>query len=155
MINPSRRLILAIIGFGMLAQGIDTATADKPATGSRVALKGYDPVSYFKEGQPQKGSAEFSASFEDAIYWFKNAENHALFLADPAQYAPQFGGWCTISLSRGEIVEANPEAWVINDERLYVFTKKKVDLALFEELRANNFEMATRNWRELRKNPQP
>ena len=152
MINPSRRLILAIIGFGMLAQGIGTATADKPAAGSRVALKGYDPVSYFKEGQPQKGLMEFSASFEDAIYWFKNAENHALFLADPAQYAPQFGGWCTMSLSRGEIVEANPEAWVIDDGKLYVFTKK-VSPALFEEQRANNFETATRNWRELRKNP--
>jgi YHS domain-containing protein len=152
MINPSRRLILAIIGFGILAQGIGTATADKPAAGSRVALKGYDPVSYFKEGQPQKGSVEFSASFEDAIYWFKNAEHHALFLADPAQYAPQFGGWCTMSLSRGEIVEANPEAWVIDDGKLYVFTKK-VNLALFEEQRANNFEIATRNWRDLRKNP--
>jgi YHS domain-containing protein len=152
MINPSRRLILAIIGFGMLAQGIGTATADKPAVSSRVALKGYDPVSYFKEGQPQKGSVEFSASFEDAIYWFKNAEHHALFLADPAQYAPQFGGWCTMSLSRGEIVEANPEAWVIDDGKLYVFTKK-VNPALFEEQRANNFEIVTRNWRELRKNP--
>ena len=62
MINPSRRLILVIIGFGMLAQGIGTATADKPAAGSRVALKGYDPVSYFKEGQPQKGLMKFSAS---------------------------------------------------------------------------------------------
>ena len=53
----------------------------------RLALKGYDPVSYFTEGRPEQGSAEYQASFDDATYWFKNAEHRALFVADPDRYA--------------------------------------------------------------------
>jgi hypothetical protein len=149
MISLSRRSILA---FGLLAQVISVAAAEKAAIDNRVALKGYDPVSYFTEGQPQKGSADFSASFEDAIYWFKDSKHRAHFVADPARYAPQFDGWCAMSLTRGELVEMDPESWLIADGKLYVFGKK-IGATLFAEQHANKVEVATRNWRELRKNP--
>src|SRR6266508_541232 len=72
-----------------------------PLAATRVALKGYDPVSYFTEGKPEKGSSQFTFAFDDSTYWFKSAEHRARFVADPERYAPQFAGYCAIQVSRG------------------------------------------------------
>ena len=75
--NFSRRSIL--IGFPTLV-AVAAAAEEK-----RLALKGYDPVSYFTAGRPDQGSAEYQATFDDATYWFKNAEHRAMFVADPTR----------------------------------------------------------------------
>ena len=72
-----------------------------PLAATRVALKGYDPVSYFTDGRPEKGSSEFTFAFDDTTYWFKSAEHRTLFAADPEHYAPQFDGYCAVQVSRG------------------------------------------------------
>src|SRR6516225_12446830 len=123
MSNLSRRSIL--VGLPTLV-AVAAAAAEK-----RLALKGYDPVAYFTEGRPEQGSADYQASYDDATYWFKSAEHRAIFVADPDHYAPQFRGYCTILLSRGEKHEADPEAWVIADGKLYVFVSKD-GLPLFQ-----------------------
>lgn len=92
---------------------------------SRVALKGYDPVSYFTDGKPEQGSKEFTFAYDDTSYWFKNAEHRDMFASDPERYAPQFDGYCAIQLSRGHRVEADPEAWAITNGKLYVFSMRK------------------------------
>ena len=94
MTNLSRRSIL--IGLPTLF-ALAAVAAEK-----RLALKGYDPVSYFTEGRPERGLAEYEAAFDDATYLFKNAEHRAMFVADPDHYAPQFRGYCTVTLSRGQ-----------------------------------------------------
>jgi YHS domain-containing protein len=109
-------------------------------------------VSYFTEGHPEKGSAEYSAAYDDATYWFKNAEHRAMFVADPDRYAPQFKGYCTIMVSRGVKQEADPEAWAIADGKLYVFAVKQ-GVPLFEQQTASITEKAVANWPELRKQP--
>jgi YHS domain-containing protein len=91
----------------------------------RIALSGYDPVSYFTAGHPEKGSAEFTYPFDDASYLFANEEHRRMFAADPERYAPQFAGHCAISVSRGIKVEADPEAWVIWKGKLFVFGSKE------------------------------
>jgi hypothetical protein len=115
----------------------------------RVALKGYDPVSYFTGGRPEKGSAEFQAVFDDTIYWFKNAEHRALFIGDPDHYAPQFRGYCTNTMSKGEYWEADPETWAIVDGKLYVVGSKR-GLARFQNQTAATIEMANENWANFR-----
>ena len=52
-----------------------------------------------------------------------SAENRARFKADPVRYAPQFSDYCAMALSKGELVEANPENWTIVDGKLYIFGK--------------------------------
>jgi hypothetical protein len=100
------------------------AESPSPVAAKRVALSGYDPVSYFTEGHPEKGRSEFTFAFDDAIYWFKNVEHRAMFAADPEHYAPQYAGFCTITVSRGGKFEADPEAWKIWDDKLFVFGSK-------------------------------
>jgi YHS domain-containing protein len=123
-----------------------------PAIGKRLALSGYDPVSYFIDGHPEKGSAEYQASYDDATYWFKTTEHRATFVADPDHYAPQFQGFCTVTLSRGAKYEADPEAWVIADGKLYVFGSKEA-VPVFRTQTASVIDKATDNWAKLRNTP--
>ena len=139
-------LVLAAVGRVLLAA--DAA----PGTGKRLALKGYDPVSYFIDGRPGKGSADYQASYDDATYWFKTPEHRATFVADPDHYAPQFQGFCTVTLSRGARLEADPEAWVIADGKLYVFGAKEA-VPMFRAQTASVIEKATENWVTLRNTP--
>jgi asparagine synthetase B (glutamine-hydrolysing) len=50
-----------------------------------------------------------------------SAEHRDLFKSDPAHYAPQFGNACTTTLSRGGFKEVDPQAWVIHEDKLYMF----------------------------------
>ncbi|MGC2203034.1 MAG: YHS domain-containing (seleno)protein [Stellaceae bacterium] len=153
MRNLSRRSIL--IGLPTLVtvaadRVLLAAEAAPQVAEKRLALSGYDPVSYFTDGHPEKGSAEYSAAFDDATYWFKNAEHRALFVADPDRYAPQFAGYCAVMLSRGAKQEADPEAWAIADGKLYVFASKQ-GVPLFQQQTASIVEKAAANWPEIRK----
>ena len=149
-----RRSILVSVPILVLAAAarVPLAAEAAPATGKRLALSGYDPVSYFADGQPEKGSADYQASYDDATYWFKSAEHRALFVADPDHYAPQFAGYCAVTLSRGGKYEADPEAWAIADGRLYVFGSK-ASVPVFRAQTANVIEKATENWAKLRDKP--
>jgi len=115
----------------------------------RVALKGYDPVSYFTDGKPEQGSAEFTFAFDDTTYWFKSAEHKAKFAAEPERYAPQFDGFCAVQLSRGRKVEADPEAWEITNGKLYVFSGKG-GVPIFQKQPVAISEKAAENWPQLR-----
>ena len=120
-----------------------------PLAATRVALKGYDPVSYFTDGRPEKGSSEFTFAFDDTTYWFKSAEHRTLFAADPEHYAPQFDGYCAVQVSRGHKVEADPEAWTITNGKLYVFSGKP-GVPIFHEQPVAIAEKANENWPKLR-----
>jgi YHS domain-containing protein len=115
-----------------------------------VALSGYDPVSYFTAGRPEKGSPQFIFVFDDASYWFRDAEHRALFAADPEKYAPQYDGYCAISLSGGKKLEPDPEAWAIAEGKLYVFGAKRA-VAMFAQNQAGVVSQANANWQTLRK----
>ena len=84
------------------------------------AINGYDPVAYFTEGKPVRGNDAFSADWKGASYYFSSAENRDKFNADPAAYAPQYGGYCAYAVSQGYTAPTVPEAWSIVDGRLYL-----------------------------------
>lgn len=85
-----------------------------------VAIRGYDPVAYFRQGAPTLGKAEFAVSHAGASWRFANAENKAAFEANPQRYLPAYGGFCAYGTSRGYLVKIEPEAWSIVDGRLYL-----------------------------------
>jgi len=86
-----------------------------------LILRGYDAVAYFTDGKPVKGEERYSYDWDEGRYYFASAEHRDRFAADPARYAPQFGGYCTGSMSRGVKNEGHPEAWVVVDGKLHVF----------------------------------
>jgi YHS domain-containing protein len=143
----SRRGVLAALT-ALLAMPRNLAASE--AVAKRVALQGYDPVAYFTKGRPEKGSAEFAASFDGATYWFSNDEHRTRFVTDPDRYAPQFGGFCAINIARGEKYEADPEAWVIADGKLYVFGAKE-GVPIFRQQAPGIIAEAKQHWPEMRR----
>lgn len=86
-----------------------------------VAIKGYDPVAYHTDGKPVKGSSAYELRWKGAQWRFASAENRDLFEADPAQYAPRYGGYCAWAVSEGYTADVDPEnAWRIVAGRLYL-----------------------------------
>ncbi|MBZ9657274.1 YHS domain-containing (seleno)protein [Phyllobacterium lublinensis] len=86
-----------------------------------VAIKGYDPVAYFTQSQAVEGSDQFSYRWLGATWHFASAENLELFKADPAKYAPQYGGYCADGVSFGTVTtNVDPKAWRIIDGKLYI-----------------------------------
>lgn len=92
---------------------------------SELAINGYDPVAYFKLGQPTPGLASLEYEWDEHRYRFSSAEHRDLFKADPIRYAPQFGNFCAMALTQGHADVANPEYWLISDDKLYLFAKAK------------------------------
>ncbi|BAT58488.1 YHS domain protein [Variibacter gotjawalensis] len=85
-----------------------------------LAIAGHDPVSYFREQRPAKGSAEHSFIYGGAVFRFVSAENRDLFAKDPAKYAPQYGGFCAYGTSRGYKAPIDPAAFTIVKGKLYL-----------------------------------
>lgn len=87
-----------------------------------VAIMGYDTVAYFTEGRAMKGSEDFAFEWLGTPWYFVNAQHRDMFAADPARYAPQYGGYCTLGVGLdGHAAEnIDPErAWRIIDGKLY------------------------------------
>jgi YHS domain-containing protein len=89
---------------------------------NKLALQGYDPVSYFLQKKPLKGKKELVVQFEGVTYYFANPADKDTFVKNPKNYEPQYGGWCAYAMgSNGEKVEVDPETYKILDGKLYVF----------------------------------
>src|SRR5207249_6427824 len=66
-------------------------------------------------GKPARGLPEIEYEWDERRYRFSRAEHRELFKADPVRYAPQFANYCAMALSQGEIVEADPENWLVSE----------------------------------------
>lgn len=89
---------------------------------NNVAIQGYDPVAYFKQGKAIKGKKESAAVFEGIIYYFYSTANKEAFLKNPTAYEPQYGGWCAYAMGdSGQKVAINPETFKIVGGKLYLF----------------------------------
>lgn len=137
----------AIRGIGVAAAGLVLERASLAfANEKSLAIKGYDPVAYFTDGKPTPGQAQFEYEWDEHVWHFANAEHRDLFKADPARYAPQFGNFCAMALSLGQIVIADPNNWLISDGKLYVFGKPApAGPALFQQHLADNIAKANAN----------
>jgi YHS domain-containing protein len=130
------------------------ALADKApiwtSFGSNVAIRGYDPVAYFTVGRPTEGSATFKATYQGAEFHFANAANRAAFIANPARYAPQYGGYCAYAVSQGGTAGIDPNAWSVVNGKLYLNINRSIQTR-WQADRANYIAAADRNWPQVLK----
>ncbi len=115
----SVRLALSAI---LLLAASPALAVDPVYTGrfSSLAVSGYDPVAYFTEGRPVEGTSDHTLEWNGATWRFASDTNRAAFQADPAAYAPQYGGYCAWAVSQGKTASADPERWKIVDGKLYL-----------------------------------
>lgn len=111
-----------------------------------VSLKGHDPVSYFTEGRPVKGSPGINYDFDDARYLFSSQKNRERFAASPDRYTPQYSGLCATGMAFGMKAEADPAVWKIVDGKLYVFSSAQAR-EKFEQDSAM-LAKAQQNWKQ-------
>ncbi len=152
MTDLPRRMFLFSAAAALLGAEVSLANTDSPPAGRRIALSGYDPVAYFTDGRPEKGSNAFWFAFDDAVYLFRSAEHRAMFAADPERYAPQYDGFCAAGVSKGYKTEPDPEAWVIANGKLYVLMLKE-RVPDFKRDTAAFVDKADANWPTLRDAP--
>ncbi|MDN5203979.1 YHS domain-containing (seleno)protein [Fulvivirgaceae bacterium BMA10] len=89
---------------------------------TKVAIKGWDVVSYFNQKEPSEGNSNFKHTYNGVTYWFKNQGNKDLFVANPEKYEPSYGGWCSYAMGNtGEKVEVDPETYKIINGKLNLF----------------------------------
>lgn len=124
--------------------GVDTET-----DGNDVILAGHDAVAYFTENKPVLGSAEYTATYNGAIYRFASAKNRDTFRASPAQYAPAYGGYCALGTSFGKKFEIDGKAFRVVDGQLYVNKNLEVYASWKKDI-AGNIRKADRRWPEIR-----
>jgi hypothetical protein len=86
-----------------------------------LAIDGYDPVAFFTDGKPLQGSSNLELRKGDVVWRFINVGNRAAFAAAPDVYMPQYGGYDPIGVARGLAVAGNPNVWLIQGQRLFLF----------------------------------
>ena len=145
----ARRVILSIALLGIASICAYGAQAEQFPEGRRVALSGHDPVAYFEDGEPAKGSREFWFAFDDVVYLFRSAQHRDKFAADPERFAPQYDGYCAGGVSKGYKTEPDPEAWLIANGRLFVFQFKD-RVPMFQKIIDEVAAKANENWLSLR-----
>jgi len=119
-----------------------------------LAIQGYDPVAYFKQNSAVKGRKEFAVYYMGITYYFSSAVNKEEFKKNPAQYEPQYGGWCAYAMgSKGEKVAIDPKTYKITNGKLYLFYNKFFNNTLTDwnkdEIRLK--EKADVNWTNFNK----
>ena len=143
-----RRGLAAFAGITAVALATSVAAAgaaDQNLGADGLALEGYDPVAYFTEGEPIRGSTDHTATHDGASYRFANAAHRAAFVAEPAKYLPAYGGFCAYGLAMGQKVDVDPEVFEIVDGQLYLNVNPRVQRR-WEANIAGFVETADHNW---------
>ncbi|NQZ33337.1 MAG: YHS domain-containing protein [Oceanospirillaceae bacterium] len=100
---------------------LNLMAAEKPIyTSNNAAVSGYDTVAYFTEGKPVKGQKSIEFKYLGVKWLFSSEANRALFVADPVKYAPQYGGHCAFAMANDNLVSADPMAFTIVNDKLYL-----------------------------------
>lgn len=114
--------------------------------GEKVAVGGYDTVSYFRGTRsPLKGSARIKLTWKGAEWRFASEANAAAFKANPAAYAPQYGGHCAWAMAQGYLAPGDPTAFDVVGGKLYlnydqdIRAKWRKSTAAFIAKAANNW----------------
>jgi len=108
------------------AAGLAAAVFTLPALGGEffekdgVALRGHDPVAYFRDNRPVKGEPEHKAEYKGSVFHFASRANRDAFAAEPAKFAPQYGGYCAFGVAGGYKAAIDPAAFRVVDGKLYL-----------------------------------
>jgi len=137
-----RTLLLAAL---LALPGAVRAEAPKVNAEGGMALAGYDPVAYFTDARATPGRPELTAAHEGFTYRFASAANRDAFVAEPARYLPQYGGWCAYGMARGYKAVIDPAAFTVVGGKLYLNYDAAI-AATWQRNRADEIHRADGHW---------
>lgn len=109
-----------------------------------IALHGYDPVSYF-QGQPIEGRNSLSYKYNNINYIFSSEENLKIFISNPDNHIPVFGGYCAYGVRVGKKFDIDPNTYAIVDGKLYLLLDRSTK-NLWDKDRERNIAIAESLW---------
>jgi hypothetical protein len=139
---PCARNLAAVLA---LAAWAASALAGEFYEKGGVAIKGYDPVAYFTEGKAVKGSPAHKAEYGNSVFQFVSQSNRDAFAANPAKYAPQYGGYCAFGAAGGYKAAIEPAAFTVVNGKLYLNYSKDVQRQWSADI-PGFVAKADRNW---------
>ena len=113
-----------------------------------LAVQGYDPVAFHTQRAALKGDPAITATHLGATYRFASAANKAAFEADPARYAPAYGGYCAYGVSQGGLFPVDIATAQILDGRLILNKTPRVR-ELFDRDPQGRIRLAETEWPDL------
>jgi YHS domain-containing protein len=117
----TRHIRLALLTAATLwISGLTAALAGGYYERDGVAIGGYDPVAYFTEQKPVKGSPEFQSVHRGSTFQFSSAAHRDAFAAEPDKYAPQYGGYFAYGMAKGYKAKIDPAAFSVIHDTLYL-----------------------------------
>ncbi len=146
--NRSVRILIGISLVFAFMTGLNGTVAGMSFLHDDTAIKGYDPVGYFKAGKAVQGNDSFTFTWHHMTWYFQNKEDLDLFAKNPEKYAPQYDGFCAWAMTEAQKARTDPEVWKIVDGRLYLNCSR----ASFKEWSRDipgNIKKADRNWLRL------
>ena len=102
-------------------------------------------MAYFTDNKPARGNPKIQSEYEGAKYYFVSAEHKSLFDANPAKYAPAYGGYSGSAASLDRLSPISPEWFQILDGRLILQHNKKAT-DKFNADQKGNILKANQNW---------
>ena len=133
----------------LLAVVFSTSVFGADYTHNYPGLSGYDPVSYFMDGKPMKGSGFHVTSVDGVTYAFASKEHKELFEANPNKYLPAYGGYCAYGMAIKKKFVADPEVWEIVDGILYLNLDKSIQ-GKWAMDKPGYIKGANSNWKEIK-----
>lgn len=88
---------------------------------SNIAMDGYDVTIYHTQKKAKLGDVRFNHKYGETNWFFTSAGNRKAFSSKPSKYLPQFGGYCTYTMSKGFTYPPNPNIWYLEKGKLYFF----------------------------------
>jgi len=125
------------------------ADIDMNADENDLAIKGYDPVSYFSMSSPKLGTSKYTATYKGAIYRFSSETHRDMFKQNPGKYAPQYGGYCAFGVAMEKKFDTDPLAWRIVDGKLYLNLNKDVQKKWLTDV-PGYLEQSDENWGDIK-----
>lgn len=144
------RSILAAAALTALTLSAGSAWAQASAfnTVDGVALHGFDPVAYFDQHKPVKGTPDNSYTYQGVTYEFASKAHMETFQKTPDKFVPNYGGFCTTAVYEGVKADADPHVYAIHDGKLNVFYSDGAK-AIFDKQTATVLKEAAAKWPEV------
>ena len=110
-----------------------------------IAIRGADPVAYFRGMGAVAGSISERVMWRGATWLFAARKHREMFEGDPRRFAPRFGGYCAYTLSQGSLAPSDPRAYALHGDRLYLLSSLQKRETWSKNL-AQNIRVAGRHW---------
>jgi YHS domain-containing protein len=119
---------------------------------SQPAIGGFSPVAYQTRNKAVKGHPAVATVYRGYTYWFPAESERDEFIAHPERYVPAYEGFCAEGVSRNKRYPSDPEQFVTQDGRTFLFYDAKAKVTWL----VNPMEAARKadaNWVTLKDKP--